>query len=748
MLIIQTANIKKYFLVFCLCFLFFIFGFLFFNNHLISQAEIIRNDYVAGEMLIKLKGQEKIYKINYQDKPDLLEVQKIILKQKEIEYAEPNFLFKASYLSNDPFYLEQWYLEKIHASQAWDLVRGGSEDVVIAILDSGIDIDHPDLKDNIWVNKREIPGNGLDDDNNGYIDDYDGWDFVRNSPNPRPKFDEPYESGAIHHGTVVAGIAAAIGDNHQGIIGLAWKSKIMALRVLNSQGTGSVEAVIQAVNYAKNNGARIINLSFVGNSRSEFLAQALKQAWKDGLIIVAAAGNESTGQTEDLDLVPTYPICLDANDPDNYILGVGATDQLDRKAPFSNYGSKCIDIMAPGSRIYGLLVYNQSIPGYNEYYGGYWSGTSVATPLVSATAALIKALNPLLNNQQIRDIILSQADNIDNENLSFVGKIGKGRLNTYRAVNYAYLQLVQYPQKSYIVTGAGPGGGPHIRVMKSNGLPVTNFMAYDTKFKGGVRVAVADVDGDNKEEIVTTPASKGGSHVRIFDINGRLKYHFFAFANYYQGLNVAACDLDGDSKAEIIVTPNGGRQPLVSIFDYQGHLLNQFLAYDKFFQKEVKVTCGDVDGDEENEIIIGFGQGGPPLVRIFNKKGELEIEWFAFLQKFNGGINLSTGDINGDGKSEIIVGIASGASPYIRVFDYFGFLKMQFLAYDRNYFKGLTLCTGDLNNDGLAEIITGTGRGAPPQVRIFDYSGINQGGFFAYDKKFLGGVNLAVIKAE
>lgn len=735
----RTANIKKIFLVFYLCFLFL-------SSGTISRADLIENNYMPGEMLIKLKGSEKIYKVIYPDKPDLTKTQKIILEMSEIEYAEPNYLFRTSYVPNDQFYFEQWNFEKIQSPQAWDIVRGGSDDIIIAILDSGVDIDHPDLKNNIWLNKKEIPGNGLDDDNNGYIDDYNGWDFVRNSPDPRPKFDEPYEAGPIHHGTVVAGIAAAIGDNLEGTAGLAWKSKIMALRVLNSQGTGSVDSVIKAVNYAKYNGAKIINLSFVGTNRSEFLAQSLKQSWQEGLIIVAAAGNESTGQAEDLNLVPSYPICLDADDVDNYIIGVAATDQLDRKANFSNYGSRCIDISAPGTRIYGPLVYNPSLPDYKEYYGGYWSGTSVAAPLVSASAALIKSLNPLLNNRQIRDIILNQSDNIDAANPNFIGKLGKGRLNVYRAINYVYLQLIQSPQTNYIVTGAGPGGGPHIRIMKSNGLSVGGFMAYDPKFRGGVKVATGDIDGDGQEEIVTVPASKGGSHVRIFNIEGQLKNHFFTLKNYYRGLNLAVCDLDKDQKAEIIVTPNGDYEPVVFIYNNEGHLINRFLAYNKSLRIEVKVTCNDVDGDGENEIITALGLNGEPHVKIFNTKGELEIHWFAFWQKFKGGINLSTGDINGDGKSEIIVSIASGANPYVRVFDYFGFLQTQFLAYDRNYYQGVTLVASDLNDDNKAEIITGTGRGASPHVRIFDYLGVNQGGFFAYDRKFLGGVNLAVIK--
>ena len=700
------------------------------------------------ELLIKLKNNDRIYKVTYPESADILAMQKLVQKIPNVDLAEPNYSFHASYVPNDPFYIEQWNFDKVSAPQAWDIVRGGSENAVVAILDTGVDIDHPDLKDNIWTNPREIPGNGVDDDKNGYIDDYYGWDFIRDTPNPRPKFDETYVVGAINHGTIVSGIVAATANNNQGMAGLAWNVKIMPLRVLNSQGNGSVDAVIKAVNYAKNNGAKIINLSFVGTNRSEFLAQSLKEAWKSGIIIVAAAGNEATGQTENLDINPSYPICLDANDPDNYIIGVAATDQQDRKTSFSNYGSTCVDITAPGSRIYGLLARNASLPDYQNYYGGYWSGTSVAAPLVSATAALLKSLNPLLSNQQVRDIILSKTDDIDSLNLDWRGELGKGRLNTYRAVSYAYSQLVQSPQTSYIVTAAGPGGGPHIRIMKSNGLPVGGFMAYASNFGGGVRAATGDTDGDGQQEIITVPMSNHDSLVKIFDLAGNLKGQFTALKNYRRGLNVSSCDLDGDGAAEIIVSTNGAHDPMVYIFNGEGNFKNSFLAYGKSFRGEVKLACGDLNSDGNNEIVTGAGAGGGPHIRIFNAHGDLEVQWFAFLDKFRGGVNLAVGDVNGDGKLEIVVGIASGASPYLRVFDYFGFLQTQFLAYDHNYFNGVTLAVGDLNDDGTAEIITSVGRGLPPQVSIFDYLGINQGSFLAYDRKFLGGVNLTIIKNE
>jgi hypothetical protein len=713
------------------------------------KAQTLAQNYSPNELLIKLKGQENIYKVSYLSNIDILAQQKIVAKMSNVEAVELNYYFTPSYIPNDTYFSEEWYLNKIQAPQAWDIARGGSEDVAIAVLDTGVDIDNPDLKDNIWINKKEIPGNGIDDDKNGYIDDYYGWDFIKNVPDPRPKFDDSYSLGAIEHGTIVAGTAAAMGDNKQGIAGIVWKAKIMPLRVLNSQGVGSVDAVIKAVNYAKDNSAKIINLSFVGTNRSDFLAQALKEAWKSGVIIVAAAGNEATGQTENLDVAPSYPVCLDANDSDNYIIGVGATDQFDRKASFSNYGSSCIDIMAPGSRIYSTLVYNSVLPDYKDHYGGYWSGTSVATPMVSGAVALLKSLNPLLTNQQIRDIILTQADDISDINSDYLNNLGHGRLNLYRAVDYEYSQLVEAPQSRYIVTAAGPGGGPHIRVMKSNGLVFGGFMAYDSNFHGGVKVATGDVNGDGQEEIITAPATSGAAQVKIFNINGNVKNNFLAIKNYTKGLNLASCDLNGDGSSEIIVSPNGSADPYVYVFNGQGQLKSKFLAYNpKVFRGEIKVSCGDVDGDGDNEIVTALGSGGSPQIKIFSSSGQLKVQWYAFLQKFTGGVNIAVGDVNGDGRAEIVTSIASKASPYVRVFDYFGFLQTQFLAYDANNFNGVTLAVNDLNNDSASEIITGVGHGVPPHVRIFDYLGVSQGGFFAYDKKFLGGLTLATIKGQ
>jgi len=667
---------------------------LFFSKKI--ESEKIKENFIAGELLIKLKNNSKIYKLKDADF-NLKDWQTMVSEIPEVEWVEPNYLLQASYLPSDPYYNEQWYLEKIRAPQAWDITKGGSGDIIIAVLDTGVDINHPDLEDNIWINSDEIKGDGNDNDNNGYIDDFNGWDFIQNVPNPKPKFDEEYTEGGIHHGTLVSGIAAAIGDNSEGVVGVAWKSKIMPLRVLNSEGTGNIEDVIQAVNYAVNNGAKIINLSFVGTSKSYFLAEALKEAWRKGLLIVAAAGNETNSEPVDLNENPNYPICLD-EDEENFIIGVAAVDNVDRKTLFSDYGSNCVDISAPGMRIYGPLVYNPNYD-FKEYYGGYWSGTSISAPIISGTAALLWSINPLFTNKQIQDFILNQADEIDSINPDFVGGLGKGRVNVYKAVEKAYNQLGGIIQNHYIITGAGPGGGPHVRIFDSAGLPKSGFFAYNEKFRGGVNIAVGDIDGDGIDEIITGSGEGVESEVKIFDSAGSLK--------------------------------------------------NSFIVYPPQFLGGVNVAVGDVDADGLDEIITGAGPGGGPHVRVFDGQGNFKFHFFAFNKNFLGGVDVAAGDTDADGRDEIIVGVASGASSYIRVFNSeFLLLRLQFLAYSKDFYHGINIAVADFDGDQQVEIISATGPTTEPRVEIFDSLGNHLSQFYAYARHFYGGVNVATMRAK
>ncbi|MCG2692564.1 S8 family serine peptidase [Candidatus Parcubacteria bacterium] len=653
-----------------------------------------------------------------------------------------------AYLPTDPgFRTEQWYLQKIKASQAWDFTKG-SEDIVIAILDSGVDIDHPDLKDNIWVNAGEISGDGIDNDNNGYIDDIHGWDFVGNDNNPQPDIlGVPYNEAGANHGTIIAGVLGARGDNAKGIAGITWYSKIMPLRVLNSVGLGDSGAAVQAIDYAIVQGADIINMSFVGPDYSSAMYQAVRRAWEKGIIIVAAAGNDSVEQGDDLDTYHSFPVCYDG--ADNMVIGVAAVDDKDRKSVFSNFGNTYVDVAAPGVSFYSTLFQDFSSPDFQNEYGGYWSGTSVATPLVSGAAALIKSLSPNFSNKKVRDIIIASADNIDPANPDIAGKLGGGRLNLYKALDLAYSQLFNIDLTKNIITGAGIGGGPHVRVFQSSGIAITSFFAYDEGFRGGVTAVGCDLDGDGTSEIIAGAGIGGGPHVRIFDRKGKLINLFFAYDERFRGgVNVACGDLDGDGRDEIVTGAGIGGGPHVRIFNGDGQLVNHFFAYSENFRGGVNVEVGDLDNNGRAEIFTGPASAGGPQVRIFDWHGAVVGQFFAYKKDFRGGIDIGLGDLDDNGSQEIIVGVSRGGSSYIRVFDQSFILRYQFLAYLDEFQGGVNLAVADLESDGRAEIITGAGQGGGPQVRIFNIEGKPLSQFFAYSKYFRGGVNVGTMKSN
>ncbi|MCX6800036.1 MAG: S8 family peptidase, partial [Candidatus Falkowbacteria bacterium] len=462
---------------------------------------------------------------------------------------------------SDTFFDEQWYLKKIKAIEAWDITRD-SPNIVIAIIDSGVEIDNPDLKDNVWRNVKEAPDNGIDDDKNGYVDDVNGWDFVNNSNNPRPKFNKGFTEAGVLHGTIVAGIAAASGNNASGIAGVTWRAQIMPLKVLDDTGEGRTDKVIEAINYAIKNGADIINLSFVGFNDSKNLELTIKRAYDAGIIIVAAAGNEQNqGDGYFLDKTPMYPVCNDGPNGENWVLGVVATDALDEKASFSSYGFKCTDIAAPGVSIFSTSINNpaKSFEGnpFDKNFEGYWAGTSMAVPMISGTIALIEATNPSLSRQGIYQALLDRSDNISLLNQQYLGRLGKGRLNVLESVKYA-----------------------------------------------------SQVLRDKKEKIIITGEKSEGASVREFYLNGEFDQEFPVFDKSIKGASIATCDLDHDGISEIIAGAKAGGAPLIKIFNHNGEIRKQFLAFANNFKLGVNVACGDLNNDGFSEIVVSANGGG------------------------------------------------------------------------------------------------------------------------------------------
>jgi hypothetical protein len=575
---------------------------------------------------------------------------------------------------NDPDYFKLWYLRQIGVDKVWDKIKGGNE-VVVAVIDAGIDIDHPDLKNKIWKNPREKL-DGKDNDNNGYIDDINGWDFVDGTNNPRPRIDLEWNSLGVHHGTLVSGIIAAEKDNNITGLGVAQNVKIMPLRVLNSVGVGDVKAVADAIDYAIKNKAKIINLSFVGFEKSKILEQALERAYKAGILVVAAAGNDSGYQEGiDLDKNPAYPVCYDGPPGENRIIGVAATDPLDQKTAFSNYGISCVDVAAPGIGIWGLSTYD---PRYDlrELSRGYWAGTSVAVPQVSGLAALIWSLRPDFTASEVRDAILQNSDSIDEVNPKYKGKLGLGRINVHRAISYILGEDIQ---------------GRILRL--------------------------------SSPHIITASLSGTNSKVKVISSHRKEILKVVPFVKWYkEEVSVAFGDINRDGKDEIIVGAGKNALPTIKIYDLSGNLIKEFLAFEKSFRGGVEVAVDDVDGDMFLDIVATRAYGDKPEIKIFNGNYEEIGNFVIFPKRFKTGLRLAIGDINGDCVKEIIVTPRQG-EPEIVAFRVDGLKIADFSAFESSYKEGLSITAGDFNNDGIAEIVASTIKGHRAEIKFFNSKG-------------------------
>lgn len=345
----------------------------------------------------------------------------------------------SAYLPSDPMYSQQsGYFNYLNIPSAWDIAKG--ERVIVAVLDSGVDINNPDLKFNIWNNTDEIEGDNVDNDHNGYIDDVSGWDFVDNDNNPSPVAGKEYDKLSVNHGTALAGIIGAVANNGIGITGIAFNSKIMPIRILKSDGEGFVDNLVKAIDYAVKNGADIINLSLVGFETSTTLENAIDRANRSGVLVVAASGNAPSGEmTKNLDLEPAYPACYGNNQNNNIVLAISSINLMNKKSSFSNYGTNCVDLSALGENLTSLAYYNPA-EGLNDYYSYNWYGTSFSTAVVSGMAALVKSKNLSLNANDLTNLLINNATNIDALNPGFEGQLGVGKIDILKSLN-SNLQL-------------------------------------------------------------------------------------------------------------------------------------------------------------------------------------------------------------------------------------------------------------------------------------------------------------------
>lgn len=335
----------------------------------------------------------------------------IIAKEFNVK-ASDIFLNDPGFTANSLDIDHLWALPKAHFLESWEKTKG-SEGNVVALIDTGVDETHVDLQSIKFV---------------------EGYDFISNtSILPGTNSDD---NG---HGTLIAGVLGATANNGVGVVGTNWKISIMPIKALDAQGNGNSTYVSNAIIWAADHGANIINLSLGGNgfSHDTQLAEAVSYAFKKNILLVAAGGNDVVATTGNLDTQPVFPICNDNGE--NMIIGVTAIDTNDIKPYFSNYGKICIDVAAPGKRILSTINHDPITGKYSPNSYAYASGTSLAVPFVAGQAALIWSLFPRATNKQVRDRIIASTENIDNLNLSQCngscrGLIGTGRINVFKSL--------------------------------------------------------------------------------------------------------------------------------------------------------------------------------------------------------------------------------------------------------------------------------------------------------------------------
>ncbi len=603
--------------------------------------------------------------------------------------------FASARTSNDPLVDNQWHLDQVSAPGAWDTTVGGN--VVVAVLDTGMDIDHEDLAANIFTNPGETPGDGIDNDDNGFVDDVHGWDFYHGDNEPSTAHLTSSQTAGAHHATIVAGVIGAVGNNARGVAGVSWDVQILPVQVLAAQGDGSTIDIVDGINYAVDMGADVINLSFVGNQNTAQLDRALQRAYDANIIVVAAMGNEN----QDLDSNPLYPVCSPGLEQDNVAIGVVATDALDERAGFSNYGRSCADIAAPG-----VDIYTTQVESLSASYGAGWNGTSLAAPMISGAAALARSTYPAMTPDELRLGLQLSVDPVQGQAPSGVaGALGTGRVNIERLfevlpalvdnqtapeeeVEEETEEIVEEeevltPAESLIdlydkplVGGATRGNVPYVAVDRGSDDP--EWLAYSEGFRGGIDVAVGQLDGSGRYEIVTVPGAGGGPHVRVFNEIGALVSQFFAYdATMTDGLQVATGDTNGNGVDELVIAAGGARSE-IRIFTFTGDLLGTVELQD--IVSDVRVATGDIDGDDVDELVVAQGVGSQPYISVYETDGRRIAHYPVYGLTMDRGVYVTT--VPHNGRDVIVTGTGDGAGPHVRVFNNIGALVSQYFAFD------------------------------------------------------------------
>jgi subtilisin family serine protease len=675
----------------------------------------------------------------------------------EVQYAQPNYIYHICAEPNDPDFADQYAHQLIQMTKAWD-ISTGSRDIVIAVLGTGVDVNHPDLKANIWVNKAEIPGNKIDDDNNGFVDDVHGWNFESNNANVVPAG----SYSVSNHETQVAGVIGAVGNNGQGVVGVNWQCSIMVLRVSLSFTT---KEVADALKYAAANGARVVNMSFGGDifgpEGDKIVEAAINNAYAQGVLLVASAGNSDSSY-------PHYPAAY------YNVMAVSSTNGEDTKTGHSTFGP-WVDIAAPGTDIVTTDLGN----GYIAT-----AGTSFSSPYVAAVAALVLAHRPSLTHVQVRAILENTTDPLYygdlDPNLCY---IGTGRVNAYKAlqnadVNYPLGEFVTpRPRQAYAADGnaidlcvlvhgdsyqldyrlfgqtdwtavaQGPSPTTDPNGLVHVPLPNPGAGTYELRLSTrcgaythtewavfGVELAperahwpkpkvvddesllyfmgnsmCLDVNGDGRNEIIQAALDYsvyydsyyGGGILNIWTADGNSLPNWPVVFDYVWPTSVAVGDIDGDGDYEVVVA-----------CEYDGEMHAYHIESGQLVAGDWPIVLGDwgsyiaacpvladLDGDGVSEIIVALDAESAGSDGLYAIRGDGTFFW---QRRYTSEGPISIADINKDGKAEIALsGYGPGLSTvYTFILDSQG---QQIARWKGGSQKGTAV--GDLTGDGKIEMV-------------------------------------------
>jgi subtilisin family serine protease len=632
---------------------------------------------------------------------------------------EENHRFSVHALTpDDPYYSQQWYLQRIQTPAAWEKFTLDPE-IVIGLIDTGIDYNHPDLQGSQWINAQEDLNkngaldtqdlNGIDDDSNGYIDDVIGWDFT-----DAPRFAEtgdytdpdndPMDEYLAGHGTKIAGVIAARTANGEGIAAIVPGLRVMNLRAGTASGYLEEDDVARAVLYAMDNGARIINMSFGDIVLSRFLRDVIEYAYSENIIVVASSGNSGTDQIH-------YPSGLKET------ISVGATDQNDQLAGFSNRGST-VDLVAPGVDI---LSTNAG--------GGYGSaqGTSFSAPMVSAAAAVLLSRNPALTVEQVRNQLKTSADDLG----------VKGWDNQFAAGRLNLLHVSQLEEEGALVIHSPASGSSTLSELLPVVITANIAGLVSLELDYGIGGDPGDWDtivtGYRYQIISDTIAQISLTHLetgvvtvrlRVQTWEGRIEETRSVFSIDRTAPVISGHDylnlLDGDdyvtlirfrtddiTNADLFFRPSAGNedfQPLRLEFETDNHSC--------LFEKD------DNQGETEYYLRVVNRSG---LVTIDDNQGKYyhfkpgQTEIFPDYYRENGlvlppGFMLGkTADLDEDGKKEIILSEyePNGAFGPVAVYEFENGLFIRQMA---TSFNGIPRDMGDADSDGKMEMLIGYGQ--------------------------------------